>query len=391
MKIKFSKHDKDQLKLIAQMGDRNKNVAIEAQETFAALIEPVLDEVFNQADTTSLVYNDLTFNGDDSPEFPIDIFQGTSEDHFTVWSSPAAGGLPTNHFHLPINEVKFTTYRLDSAISYDKKYARKSRLDVVAAALERLVQEVMLKNQNNAWSVVLAALANAEHNGNKHVYKSIGSVLSMDDLNKFITYFRRLNRSFAGGTPVDGVNRPTDMIVSPEIMERLRTFAYNPLQTKAIGDQVAGTEAGGIALPDEDRMSIFRNGGAPEFFGISVVELLELGINQKYETLFAGFAGSTSYNKIDASASDTFNATTDDLMILVDASKRFAWRAIEERDPAFGDSVEGPNPQGAPESFNLEVDDQFTRRSDKLGWFGWTNVGYLVTDSKPLAGLFVGA
>ena len=64
-----------------------------------------------------------------------------------------AGGLPTSQVE-GVKEMKISTYRLDSAISFLKKYARKSRLDVVSKAIERMANEILVKQDRNAWAVV---------------------------------------------------------------------------------------------------------------------------------------------------------------------------------------------------------------------------------------------
>ena len=72
-----------------------------------------------------------------------------------------AGGLPSSHVE-GMKEVKIQTYRLDSAVSFNKRYARKARLDVVSKAIERMANEVLVKQERNAWAVLLKALIDAQ-------------------------------------------------------------------------------------------------------------------------------------------------------------------------------------------------------------------------------------
>lgn len=380
MKISFNKTD-EQVELIKAMGSKNKEVAAEAQEAFATLIAPAIGDAYNQADTTSFLYQELPFNEDDDPSFPLELFSDVSEDFFTVWSQSSPEGLATNHIHHPTEEVKFNTYRLDSAASYQKKFARKARLNVVAKAIERIMQEVMVKSQRNAWSVVLAALAQAESDGKKHVHRSeTADVLSLQDFNNIKTYFSRLNKSFAGGTPAGGVNQATDMIVSPEVMAQMRAFAYNPINTKVANNltptAVNNDGAGGvIALPEEERRKIFANAGIPEFYGVNLLELLEFGTDQVYNILFDEYS-SGNVTKFDGSGGASFNSTSDEVLIIVDATKDFAWRAVAENEDMQS-------------TFILQPDDQFTSRSEKIGFYGYTTEGRLITDTKALAGLVI--
>lgn len=383
MKIQF-KETPEQLELIAAMGSKDRAKAAAAQFAFANLIAPVLGTVYQQADTTGFLYRDMPYRTDDDPSFPIDLFADVPEGHFSIWSAPKPGGLPSNHISQSIEEVKFTTYRLDSAWSINSKYARKMRLPIVAKALQRLVQEVLLKTNYSAWSVLLAALSQATHTigGTSlgHVFAAAtAGAFSMDDFNQLQTYFRRLNSSWVGGTPVGGAGKPTDMIVSPEMLEKFRSMAYNPINTKANSAGTAlGASSAAVTLPEAQRAALYNSAGVPEFYGISLIELLELGKSQDYQTLFAEFIGSTDlpYISTKAASGVTFNASTKELAIIVDATKDMAYRAIAT------DSDTGS-------VFSLEADDQYQKRADKVGWYGGIEEGRVVTDTRFIAALVV--
>jgi len=386
MKIQF-KETPEQLELIAAMGSKDKAKAAAAQMAFANLIAPTLGTIYQQADTTGFLYRDMPYRTDDDPSFPIELFADVPEGHFSIWSAPKPGGLPSNHISQSIDEVKFTTYRLDSAWSINSKYARKMRLPIVAKALQRLVQEVLLKTNYSAWSVLLAALAQATHTigGTSlgHVFASAtDAAFTMDDFNQLQTYFRRLNSSWVGGTPVGGAGKPTDMIVSPEMLEKFRSMAYNPINTTgpkglALSTSNAGS-ASTVVLPEAQRAALYNSGGVPEFYGISLIELLELGKSQDYQTLFAEFIGSTDLPLISTKAASgrTFSASGDELVIIVDATKDMAYRAIAT------DSDTGS-------VFSLEADDQYQKRADKVGWYGGIEEGRVVTDTRFIAALAV--
>ena len=381
MKLQF-KETPEQLELIAQMGDRNREVAYAAQEAFANLLAPIVGQVYNQADTTKLLYTDLSFRQDSDPTFPLEIFTDVHEGYFTIWSQAMPGGLPTNTVHQPIEEIRFQIYKLDSAISYLAKYARQTRLPVIARATERLLQEVLVKTQHNAWAVIFAALAQATHNGRGHVFSSLtNGVFSLDDYNKLLTFFRRLNKSWVGGTPVGGAARPTDIVVSPELMEKFRAMAYNPINTKGANGTTPTGSATGIPLPEAERQKVFSSAGVPEFFGINIIELLELGANQPYNKLFKTYIGGATLPYVDANQSGSttvFDGATDDLALVVDASRDFAYRAIQT------DSETGS-------VFTLQPDDQFVQRTGKIGFYGAIEEGRMVTDTRGLAGLVIPA
>lgn len=387
MKIQFDQKNKEQLQLIAQMGDKNPLVSQAANQAFAQLLAPALSHVYQQSDTTKFFYRDLPYRADDDPSFPLELFSEVQKGYFNVWSQSSPGGLATNDVYQPIEEVKFSTYGLDSAVSILAKYARLTRLPVLSKALERLMQEVLIKTNVTAWSVVLAALAQARHTINGasqgHVLQSTTSgSFTLNDYNKLMTFFRRLNASWVGGTPTNGASRPTDIIVSPEIMEQFRAMAYNPINTTGPnGLALSTTNAGSastVALPEAQRGALFQSGGVPSFYGINILELLELGKSQDYQVLFSQYMGSTTYGKVTTPTTldQTFDSAADELIIVMDATKDFAYRAIAT------DADKGT-------VFSLEPDDQFVKRTGKIGWWGGIEEGRLVLDTRAIAALTV--
>ena len=141
MKITL-KRTEEQVELVKAMASRNREVAYEAQMALAEFIGPVLAEVVNQAPTLSNLFTNFQFNDMDSPSIPLDLYYDvTAPDYVKVYSTSVPGGLPTNTVTPTASEMKFTTYRLDSAVDFDKRYAAKSRLDVVGKSFTRIAQE----------------------------------------------------------------------------------------------------------------------------------------------------------------------------------------------------------------------------------------------------------
>lgn len=386
MKLKL-KNTPEQVELVKALGSKNPAIAREASEAFAAFLGPVIQQVLLQAGTASRIYTDAPFNEDDSPSYPLDLYYNEGVGNISVWSQSMAGGLPTSMVSGG-QELKIATYRLDAAVGFLKKYARRSRLDVVSKGLERMAQEVLVKQERNAWAVITKALANAVTNNKKHVTGSTSaSVLQVHDFNRLMTLNKRLNESFANGTPDSAYsNGITDLFLSPEMMEQVRAFAYQPMNTKgANGTSVAANNAG-IALPENLREGIFNAAGAQEIYGVALNELIELGIGKKYNVLFdsivttdsatgiptGGDNGALAYNGTSA-----FAKATDEILIGVDNSKGAFIRPIATQDNASGGS------------FTVLPDDQFTQRADKTGFYGFLEEGRVCIDSRAVVGLVV--
>jgi hypothetical protein len=359
MKLKL-KNTPEQVELIKAMASRDANVSREASQAFAAFIGPVVSKVLMQAGTASSVYTDLAFNEDDNPSIPLDLFAGEGEGYTTVWSQSVAGGLPTSEVS-GLSEMKVSTYRLDSAVSFLKRYARRGRLDVVSKAVERMTNEVLIKQERNAWAVVMKALAEARTSSvgtnagvaGSHVTKVTGGALTLGGLNNLITLVKRINTSYAGGTTADSYGL-TDIFVSPEIKADIRAFAYNAV-TNASTDLPAGV-----------REEIYRGAGTQEIYGISIHELVELGVGKKYNTLF------------DDLTAVTFDTATDEILVGLDLSKDAFIRPVAANSETGG-------------TFTAIPDDQFVARADKIGFYGSLEEGRVCLDGRAVAGLIVGA
>ena len=366
----------EQVELIKAMASKNRDVAYEAQTALAEFIGPVLAEVVNTAPTVSNMFTSLQFNSDESPSIPLDLYHDiTDEDYIQVWSQSVPGGLPTNQVAPSQSELKFTTYTLDSALSFDKRYASRSRLDVVSKTFTRMAQEILLKQEKTSASMIMTALAKATTNGEQHVIRSAQSGrFLLSDLNKLFTKAKRINTSWTGGTPADRRGRGiTDLLVSPEIVEEIRGLAYNPINTKGDNTDIPGT--------DSMRDAVFSSAGIPEFYGVSIQEYNEMGNDQKWNKVFDAAAGNTNYD-------DNYSATgggdrdfdgavgKEQILVGVDLSRESMIRAVAT-DSESGDE------------FSLVADDQFVTRQSKVGYYGSLEEGRMIIDDRVLLGLIV--
>jgi hypothetical protein len=367
MKITL-KRTPEQIELVKAMASRNRTVAYEAQVALAEFIGPVLAEVINNAPTISNLFTTLQFNADDNPSIPLDLYYDINdEDYVKVYSQSHAGGLPTNQVLPTASEMKVATYSLDTAVSFDRRYAAKSRMDVVSKTFSRAAQEILAKQETTSASLVMGSLADASTAGTGHVRaNSSTNSFVLDDINKMMTLAKRINTSFLGGTPASGQGRGiTDLIVSPETVEKLRAMAYNPINTSAA--PIASAVKDGHTAPDEMRMSIYNSAGLPEFYGISIVEILELGAGKRFTKLFSGTHDSVA-----------FNTATDDLVIGLDRSRESLIRAVAVDEDSGGE-------------FNLIADDQYSIRQQKIGYFGSIEEGRMVLDNRALTATIIDA
>lgn len=369
MKITLDKTP-EQVELVKAMASRNREVAYEAQTALATFIAPVLAEVINNAPVLSNLFTTLQYNADDNPSIPLDLyFDVADEDYVQVYSQSRAGGLPTSEVLPTSAELKVATYSLDSAVSFDRRYAAKSRLDVVSKTMTRVAQEILLKQNTISANVLLKALAQASTSGKDHIIEAqADNRFVLADLNALMTRSKRITTSFVGGTPEAGRGRGvTDIIVSPEIVEELRAIAYNPINTKSAPNGSAANDS--VRTADVIAEEAYRAAGAPEFFGVNVIELNEFGVGEKFNSLFGTYASSGS------ATAQNFNASSDEIIVGIDRSRESLVRPVAVNE----DSGE----------FDLMADDQYSIRQSKIGYFGSLEEGRIVLDDRALCGIIV--
>jgi hypothetical protein len=389
MKISL-KRTPEQIELVKAMASRNRDVAYEAQVALAQFLGPVLAEVINNAPVLSNLFTPLSFNAEDNPSIPLDLYYDiTDEDYIQVYSQQVAGGLPTNQVLPTTSEMKITTYTLDSALSFDKRYAAKSRMDVVSKTFTRMAQEILFKQERTSGNLILSALASASTNSKKHVQRAnaIGRFL-LQDMNELLTLSRRVFTSFTGGTMPTGQSSMgvTDLMISPEIEEELRSMAYNPINTKGSpiavsdGSPIASTDSRNTAFvtaPDSVRVGLFNGGGVSSFYGVNLMVFNEFGVSKKFNTIFGTVAGGTQYSTAAAGGLNTsFDGTKDELILGLNRNRESLIRAIAV------DSETGSE-------FSLVADDQYSVRQNKIGYFGSLEEGRLVLDNRALFGKIV--
>ena len=383
------KRTPEQVELVKAMASRNRNVAYEAQVALAEFIGPVLAEVLNNAPTVSTLFKSLQFNADDNPSIPLDLYYDISdEDYVRIWSQTHAGGLPSNQVLPTASELKVATYNLNAAVDFDRRYAAKSRMDVVGKTFTRVAQELLLKQERTSATLLMTSLANAtiktspNFNGSQVFRSTLAGSLLMDDFNNLATLAKRINSSWIGGTPTTRVRGITDIICSPEIVASIRSMAYNPVNTRGgDGAGVAGdaATANPIAAPDSVREDLFRNAGVNSFMGLNILEFNEMGKNEKFNTIFDTSAGGTLYDTFGDSTgvgAAAFAGDTSEIVVGVDRSRDSLMRVVAT------DSESGSE-------MTLLADDQYSVRQNKIGYYGAIEEGRVVLDNRVLCGVIV--
>ncbi len=153
------------MRLLKRWGSNNRSEALAAQEALAAVLTQPILMVINQAPVLSNLFKTLVYDSGTPASIPLDIyFDVRRRNYVNVWSQATAGATATN-FIQGLSEMFVNTFKLDSSVSFNKSYLKAGRLDVVAASMERVAQEILIKQELNAGNIMLAALAGARIDG----------------------------------------------------------------------------------------------------------------------------------------------------------------------------------------------------------------------------------
>jgi hypothetical protein len=130
-----------------------------------------------------------------------------------------------------------------------------------------------------------------------------------------------------------------------------------------------------LAAPESLRESVYNaGGGLPDFYGVSIMEVNELGVGQKFNTIFDTIAGTTQYADANGNNSAVFDDASDEILLGLDRGRDALVKAI---------AVDEENGS----EFQLTADDQYSIRQNKIGFFGGIEEGRMVLDNRALAGI----
>ena len=117
------------------------------------------------------------------------------------------------------------------------------------------------------------------------------------------------------------------------------------------------------------REAIYNNAGIPEFYGISIMELQEMGKGQRFNKVFETLDNHSTRN-----GTDDFADTKNELVLGLDKGKESMLRAVAT------DSETGSE-------FSLLADDQYSVRQSKIGYYGSLEEGRMILDNRVLFGI----
>ena len=371
MKIEIKKNAEN-TKLLKQMADKNLMKAMEAREAFAAFITQPILEVIESAPVINSLFTTYTYDYGTPPSIPLaPLFDIKSQDFVRVWTQSKPGGLATSQ-NLDVSELMVSTYPLYSAVSFPLDYLKAARVDVVGAYMQRMAQEFLYKQEANSFAVLAASVMQATYSlkgvdTRQVIRTNTQGVLVPQDINALVRVMARVNSSWIGGTPVGATRALTTLVASPEVMEKIRNMAFEPLNTVLRTTYPLGG-------PESFRSDIYNSGGEASIYGMELISVFDMGIGFPYNIVAGTYAGSTTYPGYGGGAAAVFSPGSEELII-----------GVDRRRPYLARLVEADADTGA--TLTVATDNQWSNRAEMVGWFARLREGRVALDARNAVGL----
>ena len=378
MKITLERTEQNS-KLLRLMAHKDISKAMQAREAFASFItKPILDIIESEPVIGNL-FTTWTYDYGTPASIPLaPLFDIKQSDFIKVWAAPRAGGLATSQ-NLSVDELMVMTYVLNSAVSFPLQYLRAARVDVVAAYLQRMAQEFLVKQEVNSFSVLGAVAAQSQYNKlGTATYQVIrtntqGTAVPQD-INALVTLMSRVNSSWVGGTPAGAGRSITSLVGSPEFHQVVANMAFEPLNTKVTTFPLGG--------PDQFREDIYKNTGNPSIYGIELINVYDMGVGYAYNYVFNTYASvanngsAAAYPGFGGVGTATFSPGSEQVILGIDKRQDFLARLVEN------------NPEDNS-TLSVMADNQWSNRSEDVGFYSRLREGRVALDGRNVTTLIM--
>ncbi|RKY43057.1 MAG: hypothetical protein DRP85_00750 [Candidatus Makaraimicrobium thalassicum] len=308
---------------------------LEERKKYQRALAQVLDGAFRGAvledDTLNGVFQRVVLEPGVDPRFPLHFLSPGEEEDYVAFVIAKEGAPPQRL--IEGDEVYVPTYTISNSIDIARKYVRDARWDVVADAMDVLKYGFTRKLNDDGWHTIISA---AVENGRVVDSSAAAGTFTKKLLTGMMTAIKR----FPGGRR----SKLTDLFLSPEALADIRNWSQ-------------------AEVDDITRHEIFRGeglAGLPTIFGVRLHELQELGEGQRFQTYIESTDGPNKASWFVAGGD-----TDKEFCIGLDASD---W-ALRTRKFVVREDLQ------------LYEDDTLLR-SNRVGWFGFMEIGFAVLDNR---------
>jgi hypothetical protein len=317
------------ISLLKKSGDADVNVAQAAQREFAKALELPLRKGVLVGNILGNIFETINVEAGSTTEFPLDLISPGLEGEHVAYTNPGHGRIPERS--VEGDYVMIPTYAIASSVDYLLRYARDARWDVVGRAMQVMEAGFTKKMNDDGWHTLLAAGVD------RNILVFDGDATAGLFSKRLVSLMQTVMRRNSGGNSASaGRGRLTDLYVSPEALEDVRSWGLDQV------DEVTRREI--YTAPE---------GGAPitRIFGVNLTDLDELGEGQEYQSFFTSeLSGAVQ---------------TSDLELVVGL------------DQSSNDSFVMPVKE------QLQVfEDPTLHRQQRAGYYGFAELGFGVLDNR---------
>lgn len=247
-------------------------VAHAARMQLAAALAVPLKQGVMPGNTIAGIFEEEEFQPGMAVEFPYDFVAPGSEKNFIAFTVPNTGRIP--EMHVEGDYVMVPTYDIATSIDWSRKYARDARWPVVGRAMSVAASAMQRKKNDDGWHVIITAGANR----GLSVYDDVATAGLFTK--RLVALAKTIMRRNAGGNSTSvNQGKLTHVAISPEGLEDIRSWDLTQV------DDITRRE---IFVAGEGEMSLTR------IFGVTLIDLDELGVAQLYQKYFNNTLGGTN-------------------------------------------------------------------------------------------------
>jgi len=320
------------ISLLRKSGDADVNVAQAAQREFAKALETPLRKGVLVGNILGDIFETINVEIGSTTEFPLDLVSPGLEGEHVAYTNPGHGRIPERA--VESDYVMIPTYNIASSVDYLLRYAKEARWDVVGRAMQVMEAGFVKKMNDDGWHTLLAAGVD------RNILVYDGDATSGLFSKRLVSLMQTVMRRNSGGNSASvGRGRLTDLYVSPEALEDVRS--------------------GGLDQVDEvTRREIYTapEGGAPitRIFGVNLHDLDEIGECQEYQSFYTSDLSGTLHQSSPADV---------ELVVGLDQSSNDSFVM--------------------PVKSQLQVfEDPTLHRQQRAGYYGWAELGFGVLDNR---------
>ena len=327
--INYVRPSDAEIQLLKQTGSSDPGVAQAAQREFAKALQTPLRKAVLVGDITDGIFAGIPLEPGATAEYPLDLIAPGMEGEHIAYTNPGHGRIPERA--VESDYVAVPTYNIASSIDWLLRYSKEAKWDVAARAMEVMRAGFVKKINDDAWHTLLAAGVDR----NILVYDADATEGMFTK--RLVSLMQvTMRRNSGGNSASGGRGRLTDLYVSPEALEDVRNWGMDQV------DEVTRRE---IYIATENGAPITR------IFGVNLHDLDELGEGQEYQEFFENQLGGA------------VQENDKELVIGIDKTS----------NDSFVMPIKSP----------VEVfEDPAMHRQQRVGYYGWTEVGFGVLDNR---------